>query len=398
MATLFTRDELIGRIQRLQDHMRDANIDGALIMQRVDMIYYTGVVFPGAIAIPAQGEPRIFAWRRLNMFGDFSPAEPERVKGMGHMLAVLGDSDIAQWKRVGLEDDVLPTGIYKSLASKVWPHAELVDISSIIRQQRIVKSPAELEIIRRSGKVLSHGFHALRDLIRVGELECDVHAKMDVAMHHVGDQASGRTRAFNSEAAGVIAAGVSASVDNAFDGPIGQPGRNPLVPKGSSGRPIQAGEPVICDHTAGVDGYLTDMTRTYCVGPVDQLDPKFVDAHDFCVQVHMGLLERSVVGALPSDLYFWSVDEAKKAGFADNFMNMGVNQVRFIGHGIGLEMDEWPALAKGFNQPLEAGTVLAIEPKVIYPDGGVGVEDTVIVRDGEAAEVVTEMEYGIVDV
>ncbi len=398
MTSPFTRDELTARITRLQDHMRDANIDGALIMQRVDMIYYTGVVFPGAVAIPAKGEARIYAWRRLNMFGDFSPAVPERVKGMGHMLAVLSDSDIAQWKRVGLEDDVLPVGTYKSLAAKVWPQAELVDISSAVRTQRIVKSPTELEIIRRSGKVLSHGFHALRDLIREGELECDIHAKMDVAMRHVGDQASGRTRAFNSEAAGVIAAGMSASVDNAFDGPIGQPGQNPLVPKGSSAHPVKRGEPVICDHTAGVDGYLTDMTRTFCVGPVDQLDQKFVEAHQVCVDIHMGLIERTRAAAKPSELYFWSVDEAKKAGFGDNFMNMGVNQVRFIGHGIGLEMDEWPALAKGFNDPLQAGTVLAIEPKIIFPDGGVGVEDTVIVRHGQPAEVVTEMELGLIGV
>ncbi|MCB2212109.1 Xaa-Pro peptidase family protein [bacterium] len=396
MPSIFTCDELLGRIRRLQDQMRKQSIDGALILQRVDMIYYTGVVFPGAVAIPATGDPRIFAWRRLHLFDDTSVAQPEIVKGMGHLFAVLGgDTGIAGWKHVGLEEDVLPVATYKALERKVWPDSDLVDISATVRTQRIVKSPAELDIIRRSGKVLAAGFESLREFIREGVHEYDAQARMDLVMRQHGDQISGRTRGFNAEAGGVVAAGVSAAVDNAFDGPIGQPGRNPLVPKGAGGKVIERGEPVICDHTAGVDGYMTDMTRTYCVGPVSELDPKFVDAHNFCVDLHKRLLDKTRAGAVPSELYAWSLEQANDAGYADNFMNMGRNRVRFIGHGVGMELDEWPVIAKGFDQPLEAGTVLAIEPKIIFPEGGVGVEDTVIVHNDQPAEVVTPMEYEI---
>ncbi len=405
MTSPFTRDELISRIHSLQEKLVELKLDGALIMQRVDMIYYSGVAFPGAVAIPATGDPRIYAWRRLHMFDESTPVEPIQVKGMGHMLAVLKGDAPGQWKRIGLEDDVLPVATYKSLANKVWPHSELLDISPAIRNQRSVKSATELDIIRASGKVLSGGFNALLDIIKPGITEYEVHSQMDVMLRRHGDQASGRTRSFNSEAGGVIAFGVSASVDNAFDGPIGQPGRNSLVPKGSSDRIIEPNEPIICDHTAGVDGYITDMTRTFCVcpdckrvksgssivRPSDKLDPRFLDAHQFCVELHHQLIEKTRAGAIPSELFRMAFAEAEHAGFGENFMNMGRNKVRFIGHGVGMEMDEWPVLAKGFDQPLEAGTVLAIEPKIIYPDGGVGVEDTVIVHDGMPAEVVTEM-------
>ena len=158
------------------------------------------------------------------------------------------------------------------------------------------------------------------------------------------------------------------------------------------GCPVR-GRPIICDHTAGVNGYMTDMTRTFCLGP--PLEARFEEAHAFCVKLHEQVLRRMVPGAIPAEIYGWAVQQAEQAGFADGFMNRGPNQVRFLGHGIGLEMDEWPVLARPFTEPLIEGQVVAVEPKVIFDDGGVGVEDTVIIRPG-GAEAVTHMERGLI--
>jgi Xaa-Pro aminopeptidase len=85
------------------------------------------------------------------------------------------------------------------------------------------------------------------------------------------------------------------------------------------------------------------------------------------------------VHGLPVDLYNYCQNQAKK-GFQQGFMGLGGNGVSFVGHGIGLFVDEWPVLAENFGEPLQKNMVLALEPKIGIPDFGmVGVEGTYVV-------------------
>ena len=373
---VFTREELAGRIERLRESIRAQNLDGALILQRADLIYYTGSVFQGALAVSAKDGAMIFVWRGRTLITDEAPAEIRSVRSFGGLHEELKQVNLTAWKRIGLELDVLPVSMYLRLMQKLWTTGTALDISPAIRRQRSVKSEEELARQRRSAQVLSLGFQSLKEILREGIYEYEAQALMDVVMRGAGDQSAGRTRGFNAEARGVVACGPSAAAPTAFDGPIGQPGRNRLAPMGAGNAAIVAGQPILVDHTAGVDGYMTDMTRTYAIGRVDS---KFVDAHQFCVDLHHEALKRLVPGAVPAEIYEWSLDEANRAGYAEHFMNRGDNKVRFLGHGIGIEMDEWPVLAGSFEDPLEENTVLAVEPKIIFEEGGVGVEDTVVV-------------------
>ncbi len=391
---IFSSKELNRRINNLQDSVQKANLDGALIVQRADLVYYTGSAYQGVLSVPATGKPRLFVWRGLGLVSDTLPIVPEIVKGFGKLPIALNEAGLNKWKRVGIEEDVLPLSWYRRFKSVVWPESELVDISTSIRAQRSVKSDEELMQVRESGRILTAGFEELRTILKSVEFEYEAQAMMDIKMRREGDQAYGRTRAFNAEARGVVACGRSAAVDTAFDGPIGQPGRTPLAPFGAGGNRIESGMPIISDHTAGYNGYMTDMTRSYYLGNLDQ---RFIDAHNFCVEIHLETLKRMVPGAIPSEIYLWSVAEAEKAGYGDVYMNSGDNRVRFLAHGVGIELDEWPVLAKPFRDPLEENMVIAVEPKIIFEDGGVGVEDTAIVKPG-GAEVVTPMEYGLIKV
>jgi len=390
----FPREELAGRLERFQAALAGAELDGAIVLQRADLVWLTDAAFQGALLVPAAGAPRLFVWRGRGRIGDGCPAEPEPVAGMGKLPAAIAAAGLAGWRRVGFEEDVLPVAWYRRLVAGVWPGAEHADIAPALRRLRGVKSPRELERVRASGRVLAGGFEALRTILREGMPEYEAQARLDLAMRLAGDQAAGRNRGFNAEARGVVACGASAAVDTAFDGPIGQPGRYYLAPMGAGGGVIRAGAPVIADSTAGYAGYMTDMTRTYHIGPLDR---RFVDAHNFCVHILAEVTRRLVPGAVPEELYQWAVDEAAAAGYAEHFMNRGENKVRFLGHGIGLEMDEVPILARRFTEPLAAGTVFAVEPKIIFDDGGVGVEDTIVVGAG-GGEVVTPMALGLIQV
>jgi len=391
-AMRFHHEELASRLGRLQEALGTAGLDGALILQRADLVYYTDSVFQGALAVPAQGEAALFVWRGLGLVSPHGPAAPRPLPRQHELPAALLAAGFGRWKRVGYEEDVLPVAWWKRIGLAAWPDAEWVDVSTPIREHRSVKSAAELERVRQSGAVLSGGFEALRGLIREGMPEYEVQAELDLQLRRRGDQAGGRTRGFTAEARGVVACGPSASADTAFDGPLGQPGRYPQTPFGAGAGRIARHLPVIVDNVAGANGYLTDMTRTFCLG---ELPARFAEAHRFCVTVLRELTRRLVPGAIPEELYGWAVQEAEAAGYADGFMNRGANKVRFLGHGIGLELDELPILAKRFTRPLEAGMVIAVEPKIIFPDGSVGVEDTLVVREG-GAEVVTPMPLEVI--
>jgi Xaa-Pro aminopeptidase len=387
----FTREELNSRIESLQSELTSNEIDGALILQRADQIYYTGSAFQGALAVSGNGKAVVFVWRGAGLIGEECPAEVRPVRSFGGLHEDLKQINVSGWKRIGFEEDVLPVSMHKRLMSKLWPIGESVDIAPLIRKQRMVKSDAELERVRAASEVLSLGFQTLPEILHEGIYEYEAQALMDIVMRGAGDQAGGRVRGFNAEARGVVAAGTSAGVANAFDGPIGQPGRNRLAPMGAGGSAVQRNQPIIVDATCGVDGYMSDMTRTYVVG---ELNSRFQDAHQFCVELHKATLEKMVPGAIPSEVYAWALEEAKKAGFEENFMNRGDSKVRFLGHGIGIEMDEWPVLAKPFTDALQENMVLAVEPKIIYDDGGVGVEDTVVVTSN-GGEPLTVMDYDI---
>jgi Xaa-Pro aminopeptidase len=137
---------------------------------------------------------------------------------------------------------------------------------------------------------------------------------------------------------------------------------------------------VIVDLVGGYDGYLADQTRTFFVGaaPAD-----LRRAYDVSVSILRAVEDRMGPGVAPSALFDLAERMAGDEGLAEHFMGHGGDRVRFLGHGVGLEIDELPVLAPGFDVPLEAGNVVAVEPKFVFPGrGAVGVENMYAVTDG----------------
>lgn len=287
--SIFSPGEYTKRLNQFRSRLQTAALEGAIILQRVDLLYLTGASCQGALVISAKGEDRLYVWKGMQRIPSDFPFEIEPIRSMGALPEAIHQAGCASWNRIGIEEDVLPVALWKRIILRIWPEAEFADIGVPLRWQRSVKSPAELELVRKSGEILSMGFKSLPAFVREGVPEYEIQHRMESVMKLAGDQALPRVRGFNAEAHGVVASGKTAGSPALFDGPLPQPGRYPFTAVGSGSRLVERNLPVIVDTTAGYWGYMTDMTRTFFIGNIPD---RFREAHHFCVEL-MESLERS---------------------------------------------------------------------------------------------------------
>ncbi len=390
---LFDAVELKARVAALQARLAEQELHGAVILQRADLLYYTGATFQGALLIPVKGQPVAYAWRAASRIGNECPAEVRECASAGQALRAISESEFRAWQRVGMEEDVIPVALWKQF-SQLWPGASLADISATVRWQRSIKSATEIRYIEVAAQIVSSVFADAANILKVGVPENAVQMELDRLLRNRGHQGFFRIRGFDSEALGIVACGESANAVGLFDGPIGEMGVNPAAPFGAGVKPLARNQPILIDSGAVWNGYHADITRTYVIG---RLSDKLERAHEFCCELIAEIGARLMPGAIPKEIYEFALQRADQAGYREEFMNRGALKARFIGHGVGLELDEWPVLTKSFPQPLAKNMVLAIEPKVVFPEGAVGVEDTFLVTE-RGGQTITQLERGLIQV
>jgi Xaa-Pro dipeptidase len=372
--------EIKTRVDRFQNTLRAQAVDGALITQNIDIYYLTGTMQNGVLYVPQTGEPLFYAKKSIDraIFESVIPVvEMGRMRELGQKIA----NQFGLPKKLGLEMDVLPYGLAKRYLG-LFPGVEAVDIAFALRQVRAVKSEYELKQIREAGKHLNEIIASLPEYIRVGMSELELSAKIEYALRLKGNIGIFRMRGYNQELClGMVSSGSAAATPTYFDGPAGGLGLSIASPQSASRKTIQAGEPILVDISTVVEGYLIDQTRMAVIG---ELDPELERAYEIAVSIIREAERMGVPGAPWQALYLRALEMAAEAGLKENFMGYGRDQVKFLGHGVGLEMDELPVLARGFEQPLEEGMVIAIEPKFTFPGRGViGIENTyVVTADG----------------
>jgi len=386
LSDILTNEELAQRRAKLQRLMTAGGFDACLITQNVGLYYWSGSMQTGYLFIPAAGEATYYVRRSLSRAIRESAVKTVPLGSFRNFGATLAADYPELFKddrrpAIGADLDVLPAQLYLRLQDSV-PNATLRDASGIMRQARSVKSAYEIARIEEAASVAANALDVALSRIRTGMTELEIMTILESEMRDRGHIGLMRMRGYNQEImTGMVAAGEAAAEPSYFDGPAGGRGLTPAAPQSASRRPIQAGEPILLDIGCCIDGYTIDQTRTAVIG---ELDEELGRAYDVSVQIlrHTESLLRP--GVSPESLYAEALRLANEAGLAAHFMGFGADQVRFLGHGIGLEIDEWPVLARGFAEPLETGVVLAIEPKFTFPGRGVvGIENTyAITADG----------------
>lgn len=391
MTEFTPQDELHERIQRLQKLMRAGNIEGALIVQRADLFYFSGTAQNAHLFIPAEGEPLLLVKKNLaRARRESALSRVEEFPGWNRLAEAIG-STLPSGAKIGLEMDVIPANLYLRY-QKLFAPATIADISWLIRRIRAVKSPFELEQMRHAAALAEKMFGYAREILAAGMSEVEFAARLEAFLRARGHQGAVRMRGFNQELFyGQIMSGENAAVLSFFDGPTGGPGLNPSYPQGAGDKKIRRHEPVLVDFVSVSGGYMVDQTRIFCLG---ELPLPLPEAYETALTIKKDLISMGKAGVPVRELYLAAAELARRDGFADYFMGCE-EKVNFIGHGVGLELDELPVITPSLDMPLEEGAVFALEPKFIFPGRGVvGIEDTFVVcKNG--LEQITRFDDGI---
>lgn len=370
-------EELARRINKLQTAIKKNDLAGALLVQRADLFYFSGTGQNAHLFVPAEGEAVLIVKKSM-LRAEQESTLPKIIsfKGWGELASLIAKT-VSRGSIIGLESDVLPANLYFRY-QKLLDGFETADISGIVRSIRAVKSSYELEIMSKAAAISEAVFNHAREILKKGLREVELAGHLELKARTLGHQGAVRMRGFNQELYfGHIMAGESASAVSFFDGPTGGNGLNPSYPQGAGMTEVKNNEPVLVDFVSVYEGYMVDQTRIFCLG-----DPPhhLLEAYNRAVEIKHTLAKEGKPGVMGSDLYLKAEKYATEAGLANHFMGY-TEKVSFVGHGVGIELDELPVIAKGLDLPLEEGMVFALEPKFIFPgEGAVGIEDTFVVR------------------
>lgn len=388
--------ELRDRMERFRSRMDRDNPswECAAIFGRTNQFYFTGTMQDGVLLVPRSGEAVLWVRRSCERALDESHFPNIRpMKSFRDAAAGMG----ACPGSVHLETEVVPLALLERFR-KYFPFRETGSLDTTAAMVRAKKSTYELALMERAGKIHRHVLEdVVPAMLREGMSEAELGGEVFARMVREGHHGIARFGRFGTEMIlGQLGFGENSLYPTSFDGPGGCRGVAPGAPVlGSHDRMLKTGDLVFVDCACGVQGYHTDKTVTYMFG--GSVPEEAAEAHYRCVEVQDETASLLRPGVMPSEIYETILGGLEPA-FLENFMGYGDRRAQFLGHGIGLAVDEAPAIARGFDEPLEEGMVFALEPKKgVRGVGMVGIENTFVVTRGEG-RCITGKNAGLVPV
>lgn len=382
-------EELNNRLARLYQKMEQEHIDACLISTNVNLLYTTGSIVLGYYYLDLSGNRLLFVKRPSSLTGEgiYPIRKPEQI---GEILAEKG---IEAPSTLLLEGEEMPQSEWVRL-SALFPKTKIVNGSHFLRKVRAVKSHYEQELLRTSGLCHSETYAQIPSLYRAWMTDRTLSIEIERAMRLHGNLGLFRIYGASMEIYfGSVLAGKNAAAPSPFDFALGGAGPDPSLPIGANGTLLEEGMAVMVDMCGNFTGYISDQTRTFSIG---RLPAIAYQAHNVSIEIREQLAAMCKPGVTGDAMYERSLAIARQHGLADCFMG-GAQKAKFVGHGVGLVINELPVLTSRAFEPLEEGMVFALEPKFVLPEiGAVGVEDTFIVT-ADGVERITTAEDSIID-
>lgn len=372
------RREIRRRISRLQYALQSSGIESSLWVQKVDIFYLTGTLQRSYLFVPAKGDPIHMIKRDFNRGVRESGIETKiPIRSRRQIPEVIHEIYGKNPRVMGIEADVLPVKEWQAM-EKIFDASRLVDAAPILLAQRSVKSPYEIGIMSQAGRVGRKVYEHGRKILREGMAEIAFAGEMMAKAFSMGHEGLLRMRTFNDESyCWHILSGESGGIVSYINAPMGGLGLSPAFPVGASRRPIKRHEPIMVDFGICLQGYQIDETRMFCIGALPR---RYSELYRAVVQIEHAVLNATRPGVTCKELFEIGLAQAESACVSDIYLGPPGNKVSFVGHGIGLEINDPPFIAKTDNTPLKVGMTFALEPKlVLEKEAAIGIEDTVVV-------------------
>jgi Xaa-Pro aminopeptidase len=384
-----SKEDLQIRWTKVQKGLTESDADACLIVTNVNIYYLTGRVFAGFVYFSVDEEPVCFVQRPVDLQGEnmIPVRKPEDIP------CLLRERNRSLPSVLLLEADQITHNEFLRLEAAFHPKST-GNATPVLRKARMTKTSWEVEQVRISAKQHVETYRQIPSVFRKEMKDVEFQYEIERLMRKNGSLGIFRTFGNNMDVfMGSLLAGKNAETPSPFDFALGGGGLNPCLPIGANGEKIQSGQTVMVDMAGNFTAYLTDMTRVYSSGT---LPDRVYQAHQASIQMNDRFMESVKPGISCADVYNWSLAMAEEAGFAAHFMGT-VQQAKFVGHGTGLEINEPPVLMSRSKDLLEAGMVIAYEPKFVFPDiGAAGIENTFLITE-TGAEKLTVLDEEIVD-
>lgn len=370
---LLEKDEFNLRLDKVRREMAPSHTDAILVSDNAALYYLTGRVYSGYAYIPATGHPLFFVKRPVTLGGDFV----QHIRKPEQIAETIGLNVPAT---IGLELSAVPYSAIIRLKN-IFPQAAMTDATAMLSAARAVKTPFEIEKITMSGIRQERVYRRVPHLFQEGMTDIELQVEIERTSRLEGCLGQFRISGNDMELyMGNVLVGENADIPTPYDFAMGGEGLDPSLPVGCNGTVIREKESVMVDVNGNFTGYMTDMTRTFAV---EQLDDTAMKAHRCSIDICHTLAATARPGVEAKALYEKAEEMAREAGLHNYFMGH-CQKAGFVGHGLGIEINEHPVIAPRSRDILAEGNVVAFEPKFVIPGtGAVGIENTyVITADG----------------
>lgn len=371
MDTIELKKELQTRIIRVQSALRQMKKDACIVSTPVNVFYLSGVVYNGFLYVPQNGDVIHFVKRpKVNDLENVIYIHKPELIG-----SCLTDRKLNLPKSILLEKDVLSYNTIIRLSSSLSIDVnEVEDASYLMRRLRAEKTSFEIQKIKECARIHVEVYKMIPQLYRSGMTDIQLQIEIEKQMRLHGSIGIFRSYGENMDIyMGSLLVGDNAAAPSPFDFALGGAGVSELLPLGASGSEIKKGETVMVDMAGNYSPWMTDMTRVYTLGDLPNLA---FEAHQLSIDIHNKLMDICVPGFSCAEMYNVAIEMVKKAGLDAYFMGTDL-QAKFIGHGVGLEINELPVLTPRSKELIVENTVFALEPKFVIPGvGAVGIENT----------------------
>jgi Xaa-Pro aminopeptidase len=384
-----SQSELQTRWQKIQQKIKAEQADGCLISTNVNLLYALGRVINGYAYLPAEGDALVFIRRPEG----FSENNYFYISRLEQAVDILKEKGIAPPQKLLVESGEMTHEDWLRV-QKALQAQEMRNATTLLRQVRSIKTPYEIEQVRESARLQSLAYTQIPTLYRSGMTDHEFSVEIERNARLLGNLGIFRIFGQSMEIfMGSVLAGENAAAPSPYDFALGGAGMSSVLPIGHSGKPLQQGNSVMVDVNGNYTGYISDLTRTFSIG---KLPKEAYFAHDVAIEIQNRLAEMGKAGAVCEDLYLESLRIADRHGLSNCFMGLS-QKAKFVGHGIGLVINELPVLANKAKDVLQENMTIAVEPKfIINGVGAVGVEDTFIVHKN-GMERITSSPQEIID-